>query len=408
MTNLRRTFREVLDLRRPKGYRWSGLLGDFDGNITADRPGEVWVRLRQAGSSGYSVGSFPNRGGVRPWYNLPVYIEVDPLTGEQYVIGTDTTALAYGVVDGNPETPVGVDELPLHGDYHGWGGDDQVSWIHTLQVFPLRVQPGSSAGEIIIQAGVYYAEGHTCVLGDALSVDLSSYQSGTGANVYLLLYLDAAGAAGVVEITTLAGAELAPKGAYALGIVRLRATGVIEWRDVATDLRFIPQDTGSYFTRLLDAPDAYTGEAGKAVIVNSTEDGVEFGTVLPLSKYDATTAPTADDDSADGYSVGSLWIDVTNDRAYVCVDATEGAAVWMRANLPTYARGSIVRGGAANYETYAAKTARQFLVGDGTDVISRAIETADLPGADLINHELPLFYPDDSGLSNYIYAVEYP
>lgn len=42
----------------------------------------------------------------------------------------------------------------------------------------------------------------------------------------------------------------------------------------------------------------------------------------------ATTAPTAGDDSGDGYAVGSRWVDVSADKEYVCLDATLGAAVW--------------------------------------------------------------------------------
>lgn len=42
----------------------------------------------------------------------------------------------------------------------------------------------------------------------------------------------------------------------------------------------------------------------------------------------ASAAPTANDDSGDGYAVGSLWIDTTNDKVYQCVDATSTAAVW--------------------------------------------------------------------------------
>ena len=49
---------------------------------------------------------------------------------------------------------------------------------------------------------------------------------------------------------------------------------------------------------------------------------------LPLSKFDATAAPTVNDDSGDGYAPGSRWVDVTNDKAYVCLDASSGAAVW--------------------------------------------------------------------------------
>ncbi len=42
----------------------------------------------------------------------------------------------------------------------------------------------------------------------------------------------------------------------------------------------------------------------------------------------STAAPTVTDDSAAGYETGSRWIDVTGQRAYVCLNATAGAAIW--------------------------------------------------------------------------------
>jgi len=51
----------------------------------------------------------------------------------------------------------------------------------------------------------------------------------------------------------------------------------------------------------------------------------------PLNKLDATTAPTVNEDSGDGYAVGSIWCDVTADKGYICLDATVGAAVWILA-----------------------------------------------------------------------------
>lgn len=36
----------------------------------------------------------------------------------------------------------------------------------------------------------------------------------------------------------------------------------------------------SYFTQLLDVPSSYVGHAGETIVVNSTETGLEFGTVI--------------------------------------------------------------------------------------------------------------------------------
>lgn len=49
--------------------------------------------------------------------------------------------------------------------------------------------------------------------------------------------------------------------------------------------------------------------------------------------YAANAAPTVNDDSGAGYAVGSRWIDVTNDEAYVCVDAAVGAAIWEQVDI---------------------------------------------------------------------------
>jgi hypothetical protein len=51
------------------------------------------------------------------------------------------------------------------------------------------------------------------------------------------------------------------------------------------------------------------------------------------ANFAAVTAPGVNDDSTQGYSVGSVWIDTTHLLAYVCLDATAGAAVWSEALL---------------------------------------------------------------------------
>ena len=47
-----------------------------------------------------------------------------------------------------------------------------------------------------------------------------------------------------------------------------------------------------------------------------------------FSKFDATEAPGVNDDNTEGFAPGSLWVDVTNKTAYVCTDASTGAAEW--------------------------------------------------------------------------------
>ena len=42
----------------------------------------------------------------------------------------------------------------------------------------------------------------------------------------------------------------------------------------------------------------------------------------------AAANPTVTDDSADGYAVGSRWLNTETDEEFVCTDATAGAAVW--------------------------------------------------------------------------------
>ena len=49
---------------------------------------------------------------------------------------------------------------------------------------------------------------------------------------------------------------------------------------------------------------------------------------IPKANRVATTNPTANDDSGDGYSVGSMWINTSTDAIFFCADAALGAAVW--------------------------------------------------------------------------------
>lgn len=46
------------------------------------------------------------------------------------------------------------------------------------------------------------------------------------------------------------------------------------------------------------------------------------------NKLDGTADPDADNDVDEGYSPGSIWVNLTTDEAFICLDNTDGAAVW--------------------------------------------------------------------------------
>jgi hypothetical protein len=52
---------------------------------------------------------------------------------------------------------------------------------------------------------------------------------------------------------------------------------------------------------------------------------------MPPSSFVKTLAPTVNDDITDGWVAGSIWLDVTNLKQWVCLANTDGAAVWVDA-----------------------------------------------------------------------------
>lgn len=63
-------------------------------------------------------------------------------------------------------------------------------------------------------------------------------------------------------------------------------------------------------------------------VLHWIDSGSVDSPMVAVNKWNATTAPAVTDDSGDGYAIGSRWIDTTNDKEYVCTDASVGAAVW--------------------------------------------------------------------------------
>jgi hypothetical protein len=82
----------------------------------------------------------------------------------------------------------------------------------------------------------------------------------------------------------------------------------------------------------------------------------------------AIIAPTVNDDSTVPYIVGSLWIDQVTDKAYVCLDVSVGAAVWVQSSFTGAELKALYEGEAdTNAFTDALLTKlNQALTADGT------------------------------------------
>jgi len=57
------------------------------------------------------------------------------------------------------------------------------------------------------------------------------------------------------------------------------------------------------------------------------------------NNLEGSAAPDANDDVTLGFSEGSIWIDSTNEDAYVCIDNSVGAAKWLSQKTGTVVGG---------------------------------------------------------------------
>ena len=99
-------------------------------------------------------------------------------------------------------------------------------------------------------------------------------------------------------------------------------------------------EIGNTYTIYIEATvDSDTGGMCYAFRVKKrlVTDGLRYVTdgLLGTKKCNisATAAPTVNDDTDSGYEILSMWIDITNDRHYICLDASAGAAVWLELGL---------------------------------------------------------------------------
>jgi hypothetical protein len=134
---------------------------------------------------------------------------------------------------------------------------------------------------------------------------------------------------------------------------------------------------------LANAFDLSALETGRLYVENATGDLTSVKDNLT-----ATNGPTVNDDSGDGYSIGSFWLDTAAEVFYVCTDATVGAAVWIETGggggggVPEAANVGdlIVGGGVATYNLLGLGSDGQFLAVNLADT-TYGMEWRDIPNS---------------------------
>ena len=81
------------------------------------------------------------------------------------------------------------------------------------------------------------------------------------------------------------------------------------------------------------------------------------------ANFAATVNPTTGDDTADGYSAGSLWVNTTAGTAWICRSAALGAALWLPITTTLFGQSTA---GLVPGPTSAEVTAGKLLRADGT------------------------------------------
>ena len=114
-----------------------------------------------------------------------------------------------------------------------------------------------------------------------------------------------------------------------------------------------------YFVSDEDVMERWSGSTWEQVAINAAA-------AARLDNLVATTNPGVGDDDVDGYAVGSIWLNVTDQIEWRCMDATTGAAVWlMGAHTAIYAHLRRTGTQSVNNTTFTPMSFTELVNGNG-------------------------------------------
>jgi len=155
--------------------------------------------------------------------------------------------------------------------------------------------------------------------------------------------------------------------------------------DFATAVQGAKADTA------IQGPFASIGEAiggtdnTKAMTALRVAQAIETFADTKVNNYEAAVDPTVTDDTSEGYSVGSVWINTTSTppEAFRCADPILGAAIWLKTTLTSDEMAAVALSGNSDDLVEGASKLLMTVAERGSLATMEDNATADMTGAEI-------------------------
>jgi hypothetical protein len=298
---IKKRLESLIDLRSSEGLdRQLVRLGkDSTQLIDTGKPGLLWARLSNGRPIKIHTGTA----------NVPSHFDLHLLVGRKK---SQPSIWQVILTLEDYDDPAGGGELTYHHKQHEEDGGDRLN-LSRKQIVARSVRVKDAAGFIVRVFGDPDLTVNGWVLIPTQDLDLSSYVPTTGA-LFVAIETDDDGALSINDGTPFAAPGIGSEADYpvpAAGKYTRAQVLLYEGQTVLLDEHIIIPMPPSF------NPTAFSSSAHN------------HDSRYPRKWTGKTTAPTSGDDSLDGYSVDDIWIDETNDKAYIAVDVSAAAAVWL-------------------------------------------------------------------------------
>ncbi len=263
----------------------SYLIGDYMG---------VWETGSDHAGIYYRVtGAITNNGG---WYTIPVTV----IPGSSGTLDDGAGVVAFQIVNENNKLPAGGDDGALlvktgTDDYKSTWIDPGISFGSSW-LFDSSTAINPSVGDFRLNQATQAATTEIYISAESASgIDLSAYLNAVPVGEKFVCYDNQDHTRAALYTIN---APVVDNGTWFLLPVTFEDQGTGEFRNnKITSFQFfgLGGSGAITFLELLDTPADYAGQAGKSVVVNGTEDGLEFLTVGGGAGTNLSNTPTIND-----------------------------------------------------------------------------------------------------------------